>query len=91
MLVGKYSRNAAAAGQDGGADGWGLLLVKGEVSDAGESKKIDWKDTKRPQWKTLGGTNDPLTELIGGGGSGVKLPDDTLLFPVEAKKNDKKT
>ncbi|PBJ69261.1 trans-sialidase [Trypanosoma cruzi cruzi] len=91
MLVGKYSRNAAAAGQDGGADGWGLLLVKGEVSDAGESKKIDWKDTKRPQWKTLGGTNDPLTELIGGGGSGVKLPDDTLLFPVEATKNDKKT
>ncbi|KAF8278059.1 putative trans-sialidase, Group V [Trypanosoma cruzi] len=91
MLVGKYSRNAAAAGQDGGADGWGLLLVKGEVSDAGESKKIDWKDTKRPPWKTLGGTNDPLTELIGGGGSGAKLPDDTLLFPVEATKNDKKT
>ncbi|KAF8288543.1 putative trans-sialidase, Group V [Trypanosoma cruzi] len=91
MLVGKYSRNAAAVGQDGGADGWGLLLVKGEVSDAGESKKIDWKDTKRLQWKPLGGTNDSLTELIGGGGSGAKLTDDTLLFPVEATKNDKKT
>ncbi|PWV01272.1 putative trans-sialidase, Group V [Trypanosoma cruzi] len=90
MLVGKYSRNAAAVGQDGGADGWGLLLVKGEVSDAGESKKIDWKDTKRLQWKPLGGTNDSLTELIGGGGSGVKLTDETLLFPVEATKNDKK-
>ncbi|KAF8288419.1 putative trans-sialidase, Group V [Trypanosoma cruzi] len=91
MLVGKYSRNAAAVGQVGAADGWGLLLVKGEVSDAGESKKIDWKDTKRLQWKPLGGTNDSLTELIGGGGSGVKLTDDTLLFPVEATKNDKKT
>ncbi|RNC32315.1 trans-sialidase [Trypanosoma cruzi] len=91
MLAGKYSRNAAAVGQVGGADGWGLLLVKGEVSDAGESKKIDWKDTKRLQWKPLGGTNDYLTELIGGGGSGVKLTDDTLLFPVEATKNDKKT
>ncbi|KAF8288549.1 putative trans-sialidase, Group V [Trypanosoma cruzi] len=91
MLAGKYSRNAAAVGQVGGADGWGLLLVKGEVSDAGESKKIDWKDTKRLQWKPLGGTNDSLTELIGGGGSGVKLTDDTLLFPVEATKNDKKT
>ncbi|KAF8288426.1 putative trans-sialidase, Group V [Trypanosoma cruzi] len=91
MLAGKYSRNAAAVGQEGGADGWGLLLVKGEVSDAGESKKIGWKDTKRLQWKPLGGTNDSLTELIGGGGSGVKLTDDTLLFPVEATKNDKKT
>ncbi|KAF5217213.1 hypothetical protein ECC02_009940 [Trypanosoma cruzi] len=91
MLVGKYSRNAAAVGQDGAADGWGLLLVKGEVSNAGESKNIGWKDTKRLQWKPLGGTNDSLTELIGGGGSGVKLTDGALLFPVEATKNDKKT
>ncbi|RNC34951.1 trans-sialidase, partial [Trypanosoma cruzi] len=91
MLVGKYSQNAAAVGQDGGADGWGLLLVKGTVSGEESNKQIEWKDTKRLQWKPLGGTNDSLTRLIGGGGSGVKTNDGALLFPLEGTKNDKKT
>ncbi|RNC40117.1 trans-sialidase [Trypanosoma cruzi] len=37
MLVGKYSQTAAT-GENRGADDWGLLLVKGEVSDE-ENKK----------------------------------------------------
>ncbi|KAF8300821.1 putative trans-sialidase, Group VI [Trypanosoma cruzi] len=88
MLVGKYSQNAAAVGQDGGSDDGGLLLVKGEVSGEGGNKQIDWKDTKRLQWKPLGGTKDSLTELIGGGGSGVKTNDGMLFFPLEGTKKD---
>ncbi|KAF8284829.1 putative trans-sialidase, Group V, partial [Trypanosoma cruzi] len=88
MLVGKYSLSPAAGAREIGAGDWGFLLVKGEVSNEESNKQIDWKDTKRLQWKPLGGTNDFLTELIGGGGSGVKTNDGTLLFPLEAMKKD---
>ncbi|KAF5216701.1 putative trans-sialidase, Group V [Trypanosoma cruzi] len=84
MLVGKYNRNDA---QDSGEGDWGLLLVKGNVSDEESSKKIDWTDTKRLPC-TLGEEHESLTRLVGGGGSGVKMDDGRLVFPVEAVKED---
>ncbi|ESS55930.1 trans-sialidase [Trypanosoma cruzi Dm28c] len=83
MLVGKYSRTPAT----GGADDWGLLLVKGTVSDKEESnKQIDWKDTNALPKTPLGEQLSSLKRLIGGGGSGVKMKDGTLVFPVEGTK-----
>ncbi|EKF98031.1 trans-sialidase, putative, partial [Trypanosoma cruzi] len=89
MLVGKYSGNG---GQESGADDWGLLLVKGTLSDKEESnKQIDWKDTNAVPTKPLGEQQDSLKRLIGGGGSGVKMDDGTLVFPLEGthEKKDK--
>ncbi|KAF8303605.1 putative trans-sialidase, Group V [Trypanosoma cruzi] len=83
MLVGKYNRNDA---QESDAGDWGLLLVKGGVIDEGSSKKIGWTDTKRLPRNTFGEQLKTLTGLIGGGGSGVKTKDDTLVFPVEGLK-----
>ncbi|ESS59158.1 trans-sialidase [Trypanosoma cruzi Dm28c] len=89
MLVGKYSRKG---GQESGADDWGLLLVKGTLSDKEESnKQIDWKDTNAVPTKPLGEQQNSLKRLIGGGGSGVKMDDGTLVFPLEGtheKKDD---
>ncbi|RNC32803.1 trans-sialidase [Trypanosoma cruzi] len=48
MLVGKYSQTAATGQEDGGADDWGLLLVKGNVSDeSGGEKRIQWNENQR--------------------------------------------
>ncbi|RNC43937.1 trans-sialidase [Trypanosoma cruzi] len=89
MLVGKYSRNAAAVGQDGGSDDWGLLLVKGEVSNEESNKQVDWKDTNAVPTTPFGEQLSSLTQLIGGGGSGVKMKDGTLVFPLEGTKKKK--
>ncbi|EKG01082.1 trans-sialidase, putative, partial [Trypanosoma cruzi] len=87
MLVGKYSRTPAA-GQKSGADDWGLLLVKGTASDKESNKQIDWKDTNAVPKTPLGEQLSSLKGLIGGGGSGVKMNDGTLVFPVEGTKTD---
>ncbi|KAF8277828.1 putative trans-sialidase, Group V [Trypanosoma cruzi] len=95
MLVGKYSKAAIRGAQGSGGGDWGLLLVKGEVS--GESKKkIDWKNTESLPRRLFGTELEYLTGMFGGGGSGVKMKDGTLVFPVEATKkgeapNDVKT
>ncbi|EAN99826.1 trans-sialidase, putative [Trypanosoma cruzi] len=87
MLVGKHSHEDAANCQAGTENiKSGMLLVKGELGEA--DKKIDWKTTDGVPC-TLGEKHESLSQLIGGGGSGVKLTDDTLLFPVEATKNVK--
>ncbi|ESS62368.1 trans-sialidase [Trypanosoma cruzi Dm28c] len=85
LLVGKYSRTPAA----GGADDWGLLLVKGTVSGEGgdSGKKILWKETDGLQC-TMGDQQNHLKGLIGSSGSGVKMKDGTFLFPLEAMKKD---
>ncbi|KAF8287632.1 putative trans-sialidase [Trypanosoma cruzi] len=89
MLVGQYSRTAVAGARESDADEWGLLLVKGEVSGEEESnKQIDWKDTNAVPKTPLGEQLSSLTRLIGGGGSGVKLKDGTLVFPLEGTKKD---
>ncbi|ESS62201.1 trans-sialidase [Trypanosoma cruzi Dm28c] len=93
MLVGKYSRNDAQG--SGGGDS-GLLLVRGEVGGEENNKKIDWKNTESLPRGLFGTELESLTGLFGGGGSGVKMHDDTLAFPVEGTKkgdaqNDVKT
>ncbi|KAF8307113.1 putative trans-sialidase, Group V, partial [Trypanosoma cruzi] len=93
MLVGKYSRNDAQG--SGGGDS-GLLLVKGEVGGEENNKKIDWKNTESLPRGLFDTELESLTGLFCGGGSGVKMHDDTLVFPVEGTKkgdaqNDVKT
>ncbi|KAF8297385.1 putative trans-sialidase, Group V [Trypanosoma cruzi] len=84
MLVGKHSRNAG--GQESGAAQSGLFLVKGTVSGEDESnKQIDWKDTNAVPTKPFG-EHDSSMQLIGSGGSGVKMKDGTLVFPLEGTK-----
>ncbi|KAF8300017.1 putative trans-sialidase, Group V [Trypanosoma cruzi] len=91
MLVGKYCRKPAAAGAGGSeADEWGLLLVKGQASGNGESSKgILWKETNDVPLTAFVEEPQSLTRLIGSGGSGVKMEDGTLVFPVEATKKNK--
>ncbi|EKG08581.1 trans-sialidase, putative, partial [Trypanosoma cruzi] len=64
-----------------------MLLVKGEVGGKGGNKKIRWNETGGLPC-TLGAEHKSLSQLIFGGGSGVKLRDATFLFPVEATKKE---
>ncbi|RNC43334.1 amastigote surface protein 4, partial [Trypanosoma cruzi] len=85
MLAGNYSwtRNA-----DDRAGGWGLMLVKGNVSKEGErNKRILWNDTYAIPWSYNGNQNEPLKRLVGSGGSGVQMEDGTLVFPLEGTRN----
>ncbi|KAF8301294.1 putative trans-sialidase [Trypanosoma cruzi] len=84
MLVGQYS--SAAVGASDAAQ-LGLLLVKGSVnSGVANNKKIDWKDTESSPQRLFEKQPDSWTRLIGSGGSGVKMKDETLVFPVEGTK-----
>ncbi|PWV20410.1 putative trans-sialidase, Group V [Trypanosoma cruzi] len=84
MLVGQHSSKDC---QNSGAGGCELLLVKGSVSGEGtNNKKIDWKVTENPPQRLFGAQLDSWTRLIGSGGSGVKMKDETLVFPVEGTK-----
>ncbi|PWU89409.1 putative trans-sialidase, Group V [Trypanosoma cruzi] len=84
VLVGQYGSKDS---QSSGADGCGLLLVKGSVSGEGPSNnKIVWKDTESPPQRLFEAQPDSWTRLIGSGGSGVKIKDETLVFPVEGTK-----
>ncbi|KAF8278519.1 putative trans-sialidase, Group V [Trypanosoma cruzi] len=88
MLVGQCGSKDS---QNSGAGGCGLLLVKGSVSvEDTSNKKIVWKDTESPPQRLFGTQLDSWTRLIGSGGSGVKMKDETLVFPVEGtkKKNE---
>ncbi|EKG00277.1 trans-sialidase, putative, partial [Trypanosoma cruzi] len=88
MLVGKHSHDAADTCQAGTENiKSGMLLVKGQVSGDGDNKKIDWKTTDGVPC-TLGDQHKSWTGLIGGGGSGVKMNDGTLAFPVESTKKE---
>ncbi|RNE95766.1 trans-sialidase, partial [Trypanosoma cruzi] len=80
MLVGQYGSKDS---QNSGAGGCELLLVKGSVSGDGTNNKIDWKDTESSPQRVFGAQLDSWTRLIGSGGSGVKMKDETLVFPVE--------
>ncbi|EAN96857.1 putative trans-sialidase, Group VI [Trypanosoma cruzi] len=92
MLVGKYSRNAAAGARESAAAQSGLLLVKGTVSDEGNDseKKNQWNVNQLPVGTLSEGEHDSWMQLIGGGGSGVKMKDGTLVFPVEGTKTTTK-
>ncbi|RNC36409.1 trans-sialidase, partial [Trypanosoma cruzi] len=86
MLVGKHSHEAAGTCQaETEKIKSGILLVKGEVSSEADNKQIHWKETDGVPC-TLGDQHNSLSQLIGGGGSGVKMNDSTLVFPVEGLK-----
>ncbi|RNE96099.1 trans-sialidase, partial [Trypanosoma cruzi] len=87
MIVGKHSHEAAANCQTETEIKSGILLVKGEVSDKESNKQIHWKETGGVPC-TLDDQQNSLKRLIGGGGSGVKMEDGTLVFPVEGTKKD---
>ncbi|EKG00421.1 trans-sialidase, putative, partial [Trypanosoma cruzi] len=87
MLVGKHSHDAATCKAGTEKIKSGILLVKGKVGEA--DKKIHWNDTDGVPC-TLGEKHESLSQLIGGGGSGVKLKDGTFLFPVEGTKKEEK-
>ncbi|EKF98827.1 trans-sialidase, putative, partial [Trypanosoma cruzi] len=89
MLLGKYSRSSSDIPEEGDAGHWGLLLVMGEVGGEAGNKQIDWKETTDSSRAYFGKELQPLKRLIGGGGSGVKMNDGTLVFPVEATKKKK--
>ncbi|KAF8286854.1 putative trans-sialidase, Group V [Trypanosoma cruzi] len=89
MLLGKYSRSSSDIPEEGDAGNWGLLLVRGEVGGEAGNKQIDWKETTDSSRAYFGKELQPLKRLIGGGGSGVKMNDGTLVFPVEATKKKK--
>ncbi|PBJ77879.1 trans-sialidase [Trypanosoma cruzi cruzi] len=85
ILVGKHSHEAADTCQaEAEKIKSGMLLVKGEVGE-GVNKKIRWNETGGLPC-TIGEEHKSLSQLIFGGGSGVKLRDATFLFPVEATK-----
>ncbi|PBJ78797.1 trans-sialidase [Trypanosoma cruzi cruzi] len=88
MLAGKYSRRDATDQEDRGAEDCGLLLVKGKAG--GESSdSIIWGDTAGvPCVSTVEEEKVGSTRLIGSGGSGVKMHDDTLVFPVQDVKEE---
>ncbi|RNE99940.1 putative trans-sialidase, partial [Trypanosoma cruzi] len=89
MLVGKHSHDAADNCQAGTENiKSGMLLVKVQVSGEAD-KKIDWKTTDGVPC-TLGEKHESWTGLIGGGGSGVKMNDGRLAFPVEGTKKEEK-
>ncbi|RNC39495.1 trans-sialidase [Trypanosoma cruzi] len=86
MLVGKRSYEAATNCQAGTEKiKSGILLVKGEISGEGGNEQIHWRETDGLPC-TLGDQQNSLKRLIGGGGSGVKMEDGTLVFPVEGTK-----
>ncbi|EKF30749.1 trans-sialidase, putative, partial [Trypanosoma cruzi marinkellei] len=86
MLVGKYESKGATVCQVASeAPPWGLLLVRGNVSE-GNDKKIHWNDTYHIPCMFTVEHHSSLGGLIGGGGSGIKMQDGTLVFPVEGTK-----
>ncbi|EKF29329.1 trans-sialidase, putative, partial [Trypanosoma cruzi marinkellei] len=87
MLAGKYSSEDS---EKSGAVDWGLLLVKGNVSKDESNERIYWNDTYGLLWNSKDEHQDTLKGVIGGGGSGVKMNGDTLVFPVEGTKKGTK-
>ncbi|PBJ77344.1 trans-sialidase [Trypanosoma cruzi cruzi] len=88
MLAGTYIRENFAVCQ-GKADtaSWGLLLVKGNVSEE-QGKGIVWEDTDGLPCTSYVGLYESWPQLTGSGGSGIKMEDGTLVFPLEAVKGD---
>ncbi|KAF8284843.1 putative trans-sialidase, Group V [Trypanosoma cruzi] len=68
---------------------WGLLLSRGIVSvDEKSKKRIYWNDVDALPSIFSMQQQESLTDLIGGGGSGVKMRDGTIVFPVEGIKSN---
>ncbi|PBJ78823.1 trans-sialidase [Trypanosoma cruzi cruzi] len=86
MLAGTYNLDDAAAEEDI-TDEWGLLLARGNVSidEDGRNKRIYWTDVDALPITTNTEQYGYVRALTGGGGSGVKMNDGTLVFPMEGE------
>ncbi|PBJ70435.1 trans-sialidase [Trypanosoma cruzi cruzi] len=86
MLAGTYNLDDAAAGE-GITDEWGLLLARGNVSvdEDGRNKRIYWTDVDALPITTNTEQYGYVRALTCGGGSGVKMNDGTLVFPMEGE------
>ncbi|EKF32187.1 trans-sialidase, putative, partial [Trypanosoma cruzi marinkellei] len=92
MLAGIYVLEGAAFAWKSGADEWGLLLARGNISDDGDNKnRIYWNVTYALPWTFFEKQHESLIQLTGSGGSGVEMGDGTLVFPVEGTKAGGKT
>ncbi|RNE97457.1 sialidase-like protein, partial [Trypanosoma conorhini] len=89
MLLGRRTRTEPEE-QVAGKTGWNLVLVKGSVSGSGDDKKITWSETRAVKPEALARLNS-LTQLAGGGGSGLVLGDGTLVFPMQGIEREKKS
>ncbi|RNC32181.1 trans-sialidase [Trypanosoma cruzi] len=86
MLAGNYHLDGAAATRNGIKYEWGLLLARGNVSvDDGDGKRIYWTDVDALPITSNTEQYGYVTELLGSGGSGVKMEDGTLVFPMEGE------
>ncbi|EAN99251.1 putative trans-sialidase, Group VIII [Trypanosoma cruzi] len=72
-------------GKSANARDWGLLLVKGSVSGG---NGITWNETHAVTFENNEYAAKFLTQLVSGGGSGIKTKDGTLMFPMQATKNE---
>ncbi|PBJ76071.1 trans-sialidase [Trypanosoma cruzi cruzi] len=89
MLAGTYIReNVAVCQGEADAASWGLLLVKGNVSKE-KGKEIVWEDIDDLPCTSIVKLHESLIGLTGSGGSGIKMNDGTLVFPLEAMKKEK--
>ncbi|EKF27454.1 trans-sialidase, putative [Trypanosoma cruzi marinkellei] len=92
MLAGNYIDKIFTTNEDSededDEDPWGLLLVKGDVIGGDTDKRIYWNNTLGIPWTLFNQHRGYLENFIGSGGSGVRMNDGTLLFPVEAMKED---
>ncbi|EAN90850.1 putative trans-sialidase, Group V [Trypanosoma cruzi] len=87
MLAGMYeSAVTIAAGEDITGE-VGLLLARGNVSvdDGDRNKRIYWTDVDALPITSNTEQYGYVTVLLGSGGSGVKMKDGTLVFPMEGK------
>ncbi|EKG00865.1 trans-sialidase, putative, partial [Trypanosoma cruzi] len=91
MVAGNYSRKAFADAGESEAEELGLLLVRGNVSAEGGTRRIHWRDNYPFPWTDSKKQHESLTGLIGSGGSGIKMNDGTLVFPVEGTKEEADT
>ncbi|KAF8292027.1 putative trans-sialidase, Group VI [Trypanosoma cruzi] len=87
MLVGTYDLEDAATGEDI-TDEWGLLLARGNVSvgEDARNKRIYWTDVDALPITSNTEQYGYVTAPLGSGGSGVKMEDGTLLFPMEGEE-----
>ncbi|ESS55476.1 trans-sialidase [Trypanosoma cruzi Dm28c] len=88
MLAGTYIRdNVPVCQVRAGAASWGLLLVKGNVSKE-KGNGIVWEDIDDLPCTSIVKLHESLIGLTGSGGSGIKMDDGTLVFPLEAVKKE---
>ncbi|PBJ80116.1 trans-sialidase [Trypanosoma cruzi cruzi] len=86
MLAGMYDRAVAIAAEEDITDEWGLLLARGNVTGKDNEKRICWNDIDAIPITSNTEQHEYVTAMLGSGGSGVKMEDGTLVFPMEGEE-----